>query len=221
MSTRLELTTVQRAIAKRMRFSRSEVPDFSLRVQADMTQALAARDSGNRDWTINDLIVRTVAVALREHPKLNGAFEEDAIKLNDRVDVAFAVAAPGALYAPVIRSADTLSLEAISAESRRLAQSVREGTIQPVDLRDGTFTVSNLGMFGIDEFDAVINPPQSGILAVGRIAPQAVVIDDELSIRKLCALSLTCDHRVVYGAEAAAFLTCVQGLLEAPEELTS
>ena len=136
--------------------------------------------------------------------------------LHERINVGVAVTAPGTLLVPTIFDADKKSVREIGQEMRELSQRVRERTIRPADLSDGTFTVSNLGMFGIEEFDAIINEPQAAILAVGRVSPAPAIVAGELVVRPLCRLSLSCDHRIIYGAEAAGFLGRLRDLLEQP-----
>jgi pyruvate dehydrogenase E2 component (dihydrolipoamide acetyltransferase) len=162
------------------------------------------------------MVVKACALALREHPRANGTYKDGRFELHPRVNVGVAVAAADALLVPVVRDADTSSLWSIAAESRRLALAARDGTITPPDLAGGTFSVSNLGMFGIDAFTAVINPPQAAILAVGSLAQRAVVREGQLAARHTMTVTLTCDHRILYGADAAEFLGSIRELLEQP-----
>ena len=161
-------------------------------------------------------LVAAVARALRAHPAVNGAYRDGRLELYSRVNVGVAVAAQDALVVPTIFDADTKGLRQIATEARALALRVREATITPPELSGGTFTVSNLGMFVISSFAAVINPPQAGILAVGAIAEKPVVRDGELAIGQLMSMTLACDHRILYGADGAEFLARVRGLLEEP-----
>jgi pyruvate dehydrogenase E2 component (dihydrolipoamide acetyltransferase) len=160
--------------------------------------------------------VRASALALREFPRANGSYRDARFELHSRVNVGVAVAATDALVVPTIFDADRKSLREIAAESRVLAERVRAGTVTPPELSGGTFTVSNLGMFGVTDFSAVINPPQAAILAVGALAPRAVVRDGELVARSTMGVTLSCDHRILYGADAAQFLARIRALLEQP-----
>jgi pyruvate dehydrogenase E2 component (dihydrolipoamide acetyltransferase) len=167
--------------------------------------------------SLNDLIVRAAALALRSHPKANGSYRDGAFELHDRINVGTAVAADDALVVPTIFDADRKSLGTIGRESRRLAERVRAGGATPPDLAGGTFTVSNLGMFGMTAIHPVINPPQAAILGVGRARPVLRRgADGEIEDASLMTLTLSCDHRILYGAEAAEFLAAVRDLLEAP-----
>ena len=169
--------------------------------------------------SFNDLIVRAVALALREFPALNASYVEGGTVRYERINVGIAVDAGDALLVPTIRDADRSSVFAIARESRRLAEAARTRTLAPADLADGTFTVSNLGMLGVRRFHAVINTPQAAILAVGEVAPRAVVDAGVLVARTTVEVALSCDHRVVYGAEAARFLQRLRHLLEHPVSL--
>jgi pyruvate dehydrogenase E2 component (dihydrolipoamide acetyltransferase) len=162
------------------------------------------------------MVVKACALALREHPRANGSYADGRFELHGRVNVGVAVAAQDTLVVPTVFDADVKSLGEIAREARTLAERVRSGAITPPELSSGTFTVSNLGMFGIDAFTAVINPPQSAILAVGRMAQRPVVRDGALVARHGMTITLTCDHRILYGADAAVFLGRVRELLEEP-----
>jgi pyruvate dehydrogenase E2 component (dihydrolipoamide acetyltransferase) len=165
-------------------------------------------------------VVKAAALALREFPRVNASYRDGAVETYERVNVGVAVAADDALVVPNIFDADRLSLGEIARKSRELATRVREGTISPGELSGGTFTVSNLGMFGVDSFSAVINPPQAAILAVGSLKPRAVVLENgDVAARSTILLSLACDHRVLYGADGARFLARVRELLERPDAL--
>jgi pyruvate dehydrogenase E2 component (dihydrolipoamide acetyltransferase) len=166
--------------------------------------------------SFNDMVVKACAIALREHPRANGAYRDGRLELYSRVNVGVAVAARDALVVPTIFDADLKGLRQIATESRGLAERVREGTITPPELSGGTFTVSNLGMFGISNFAAVINPPQAGILAVGAIAERPVVRDGEIAVGHLMPMTLACDHRILYGADGAVFCDRIRNLLEEP-----
>jgi pyruvate dehydrogenase E2 component (dihydrolipoamide acetyltransferase) len=169
--------------------------------------------------SFNDFVIKASALALRDFPRANGAYRDGQFELYSRVNVGVAVAGQDALVVPTVFDADSKSLGAIAAEARRLAERVREGKITPPELSAGTFTVSNLGMYGIRRFVAVINPPQAAILAVGELSPRPVVRDGEVVIRNVMELTLTCDHRILYGADAAEFLAKIREYLESPLKL--
>jgi pyruvate dehydrogenase E2 component (dihydrolipoamide acetyltransferase) len=218
-----ELTKLQSTVARRMAESKATAPHFYLSVEADMTRAVEARSrlkaaAGEGDVvpSFNDMVVKACAIALREHPRANGAYRDGRLELYSRVNVGVAVAAQDALVVPTIFDADTKGLRQIATEARALAERVREATITPPELSGGTFTVSNLGMFGISSFAAVINPPQAGILAVGAIAEKPVVRDGELDVGQLMSMTLACDHRILYGADGARFLDRIRNLLSEP-----
>jgi pyruvate dehydrogenase E2 component (dihydrolipoamide acetyltransferase) len=223
-STVQPLSSRQRTVARRMAQSRATVPDLELRVDVDMGAAVALREQlrelSDPPPSINDLIVRAVALALREFPRVNGGYRDDAVETFSRVNVGIAVAAEDALLVPTIFDADAKSLREIARTARQLAVRVRDGTITPAELSGGTFTVSNLGMHGIDSFSAVINPPQAAILAVGALRPRPVVDPNGAIVaRETLRLALACDHRILYGADGARFLTRVRELLEKPLSL--
>jgi pyruvate dehydrogenase E2 component (dihydrolipoamide acetyltransferase) len=218
-----ELTKLQSTVARRMAESKATAPHFYLTVEADMSRAVEARarlkaaaSEGEVVPSFNDMVVKACAIALREHPRANGAYRDGRLELYSRVNVGVAVAAQDALVVPTVFDADLKGLRQIAAESRALAARVREGTITPPELSGGTFTVSNLGMFGIQSFAAVINPPQAGILAVGAIAERPVVRDGEVAVGHLMPMTLACDHRILYGADGARFLDRIRNLLEEP-----
>jgi pyruvate dehydrogenase E2 component (dihydrolipoamide acetyltransferase) len=219
-----ELTRTQALIARRMAESRATVPAFTLRATFDLTQAVELRATLKASGaeavpSYNDLIVKACAIALAEHPKANGAYRDARFERYERVNVGIAVAAEGALVVPTIFDADRKGLAQIAAESRALAERVRAGVITPPELSGGTFTVSNLGMYGVRSFEAVINPPQAAILSVGALEQRPVVRDGEVVVRHVLDVELACDHRILYGAEAAEFLARIRGILEAPLSL--
>jgi pyruvate dehydrogenase E2 component (dihydrolipoamide acetyltransferase) len=167
--------------------------------------------------SLNDMIVKASAAALREFPRVNGAYRDGRVEHYGRINVGIAVAADDALVVPVLTDADRRSLGDIARGSRELANKVRDGSITPPELAGGTFTVSNLGMFGIDSFSAVINPPQAAILAVGTVRRRPVAgPDDRAVVRPTATLTLACDHRILYGADGARFLARLRDLLEQP-----
>jgi pyruvate dehydrogenase E2 component (dihydrolipoamide acetyltransferase) len=221
-----ELTKTQQVIARRMAESKATAPHFYLRASVDMSQAVEGRQKlkafSRGDSVVpsfNDMVVKACALALREHPRANGAYRDGRFELYSRVNVGVAVAAEDALVVPTLFDADRKSLRQIAAESRELAAKVRDGQITPPELSGATFTVSNLGMYGIEGFSAVINPPQAAILAVGAIEERPVVRDGEIATAHLMQVDLACDHRILYGAPAAEFLARVRALLEEPLSL--
>jgi pyruvate dehydrogenase E2 component (dihydrolipoamide acetyltransferase) len=165
------------------------------------------------------MVVKACAIALREHPRANGAYRDGRLELYSRVNVGVAVAAQDALVVPTVFDADLKGLREIARQTRELASKVREGTITPPELSGGTFTVSNLGMYGIDSFAAVINPPQAGLLSVGAINERPVVRGGEITKAQLMSATLACDHRILYGADGATFLGRIRSLLEEPVSL--
>jgi pyruvate dehydrogenase E2 component (dihydrolipoamide acetyltransferase) len=221
-----DLSKTQQVIARRMSESKATAPHFYLRVSVDMSRAVAGRallkeatGEGDVVPSFNDMVVKACALALREHPRANGAYRDGRFELYSRVNVGVAVAAKDALVVPTVFDADRKGLRQIASESRALAQRVRDGQITPPELSGATFTVSNLGMYGIEGFSAVINPPQAAILAVGAIEERPVVRDGEIVTAHLMQADLACDHRILYGAPAAEFLAKIRALLEEPLSL--
>jgi pyruvate dehydrogenase E2 component (dihydrolipoamide acetyltransferase) len=219
----VELTKLQQTVARRMSESKATAPHFYLNAEADMSRAVEARSrlkaaasEGDVVPSFNDLVVKACAIALREHSRANGAYRDGRVEQYSRVNVGVAVAGRDALVVPTVFDADLKGLRQIATETRALAARVREGTITPPELSGGTFTVSNLGMYGISFFSAVINPPQAGILSVGAIEERPVVRDGEITTAHLMGLNLACDHRILYGADGAEFLGRVRELLEEP-----
>jgi pyruvate dehydrogenase E2 component (dihydrolipoamide acetyltransferase) len=221
-----DLSKLQSTIARRMSESKATAPHFYLEAEIDMSRAVEARarikaaaGEGEVVPSFNDMVVKACALALREHPRANGAYRDGRFELYSRVNVGVAVAAQDALVVPTVFDADKKGLRQIASDSRALAQRVREGTITPPELSGGTFTVSNLGMYGIDNFSAVINTPQAAILAVGAIKERPIVRDGDLATAQMLYVTLACDHRILYGAPAAEFLARVRTLLEEPLSL--
>ncbi len=221
-----DLTRLQQTVARRMAESKATAPDFVLNIDVDMEEAVelrkrlkAAANEGQSVPSFNDFVVKASALALVDFPRANGAYRDGKFELYSRVNVGVAVAGQDALVVPTVFDADTKSLGQISRETRALAERVRAGAITPPELSSGTFTVSNLGMFGIQSFVAVINPPQAAILAVGAMGPTPVVRDGEVVVRHVMRLTLSCDHRILYGADAAEFLGRIRERLENPLQL--
>jgi pyruvate dehydrogenase E2 component (dihydrolipoamide acetyltransferase) len=215
-----ELTRTQQLIARRMAESKATVPDFTLRTEIDMEACVRLRADlkalGGDVPSYNDMVVRASALALREFPRANGSYRDGRFELHSRVNVGVAVAAQDSLVVPTVFDADRKSLREIARETRAVAERVRAGTVTPPELSGGTFTVSNLGMYGVTDFTAVINPPQAAILAVGALAQRPVVRDGALVARHTMGATLVCDHRILYGADAAEFLARIRALLEQP-----
>jgi pyruvate dehydrogenase E2 component (dihydrolipoamide acetyltransferase) len=225
-TTHEDLSKTQQVIARRMSESKATAPHFYLRASVDMSEAVAGRAQvkarampGDVVPSFNDMVVKACALALREHPRANGAYRDGRFELYSRVNVGVAVASEDALVVPTVFDADRKGLRQIALDSRALATKVRDGQITPPELSGATFTVSNLGMYGIDGFSAVINPPQAAILAVGAIEERPVVRDGEIAIAHLMQVDLACDHRILYGAPAAEFLARIRALLEEPLSL--
>jgi pyruvate dehydrogenase E2 component (dihydrolipoamide acetyltransferase) len=217
------LSRLQQLIARRMTESRSSIPEFEVQTEVAMDRAVALREqlraAAGDDQplpSINDLIVRACALTLRRHPRLNAFYATEGLRLWPNVNIGIAVATDDALIVPTVRDADSLSLGAIARETRRLSARVRAGEISPAELDGGTFTVSNLGMFGMTAIRPVINHPQVAILGVGAVRDTLGRAGGEIIDRKLMTLTLSADHRAVYGADAARFLADVRGLLQAP-----
>ncbi len=219
-----ELTRTQSLIARRMAESRATVPEFALEVEVDMGAALAMRQElaavAEPRPSLNDIIVKACALALRRHPRANGSFSGERFVLHPQVNVAIAVAVEGSLLTPVVAGADAKSVGEIARESRRLIERARAGQLSPAELDGGTFTVSNLGMFGIDRFEGIINAPQAAILCVGAVRDRPVARESAVVIRPVASMTLAADHRILYGADAAAFLVDVQHFLEHPLTMT-
>ncbi len=219
-----ELTRTQQVIARRMAESKATVPEFTIATDVDMEGAVelrkqlkaAAESVSGAVPSYNDMVVKASALALREYPRANGSYKDGHFELYSRVNVGVAVAAQEALVVPTVFDADRKSLGEIARDTRTLAERVRANAVTPPELSGGTFTVSNLGMFGVTEFSAVINPPQAAILAVGKMEPRAVVRDGEIVARNIMTITLVCDHRILYGADAAEFLARIRALLEHP-----
>jgi pyruvate dehydrogenase E2 component (dihydrolipoamide acetyltransferase) len=221
-----ELSKLQTTVARRMAESKATAPHFYLEAEVDMTQAVHARTKVKEiaapDLIVpsyNDMVVKAAALALRENPRANGAYRDGRFELYSGVNVGIAVAARDALVVPTVFDADRKGLWQIGTEARELSQRVRDGSITPPELSGATFTVSNLGMYGIDAFAAVINPPQAAILAVGAIRERPVVREGELVTAQTMRVNLACDHRILYGAQGAEFLARIRELLEEPFSL--
>jgi pyruvate dehydrogenase E2 component (dihydrolipoamide acetyltransferase) len=219
---RLRTSRLQQTVARRMAEAKATIPHFQVQIEARMDAAIALRtqlkavvDSESVP-SLNDLIVKACALALRRHPRANGSYVDGEFELHGRVNVGVAVASEDALVVPVLKDADTKSLGSIARETRLLAERVRSGEISPPELSGATFTVSNLGMFGMTAITPVINPPQAAILGVGALRETLARVDGEIVDRTLMTLTLSCDHRILYGADAAWLLADVGELLQTP-----
>lgn len=214
------VSQMRKVIARRLAESKFGAPHFYLTLEIDMDNAMAARKvvnaSGDVKISFNDFVVKAVSKALKLHPVINASWLEDTIRYNDHVHIGIAVAVEDGLLVPVVRHADTKGMAQISAEVKDFAQKAKDKKLQPADWEGNTFTISNLGMFGIEEFTAIINPPDSCILAVGGIKQVPVVKNGHVVPGNIMKLTLSCDHRVVDGASGAAFLQTVKSNLENP-----
>jgi pyruvate dehydrogenase E2 component (dihydrolipoamide acetyltransferase) len=218
-----ELSRLQQTIARRMAESKATAPEFTIALEVEMDAAAALRaqlkEYGGSVPSFNDFVIKAAAFALRDFPRANGAYRDGRFELYSRVNIGVAVAAQDALVVPTVFDADRKSLGQIAADVRAVAERVREGTVTPPELSGGTFTVSNLGMYGMKRITPVINPPQAAILGVGEMGPRAVVREGRVVIRQMLDLTLVCDHRILYGADAAQFLGRIRELLQEPLRL--
>jgi pyruvate dehydrogenase E2 component (dihydrolipoamide acetyltransferase) len=216
----IELTATQATVARRMAQSAAEIPSFTVSADADVSEVVALRRGARKESadtpSLNDFVVKAAALTLREFPRFNASYLDGRIECYSRVNVGVAVAAEEALLVPVIADADRRSLAEIAAEGRRLAEGARSRTLGPGELQGGTFTVSNLGMFGVRSFTAIVDLPQTAILAVGSVRREPVEDGSTIVFRDVLSVTLTCDHRVVYGADAARFLSRLCELLSRP-----
>lgn len=215
------LTQIRKTIAKRLAQSIGPVPHFYLTIEIDMERAWEARaalKAMGEQFTVsfNDIVMKATALALRQHPACNAWWMEDHIRYHGEVHLGMAVAVEDGLITPVIRNADRKGIAEIAAESRQLAEKARARRLTPEEYTGATFSVSNLGMFDIDEFTAVINPPEAGILAIGRIAQKPAVSEGRLEPRRMMRVTMSCDHRVIDGATGAQFLQTLKRMLENP-----
>jgi pyruvate dehydrogenase E2 component (dihydrolipoamide acetyltransferase) len=218
-----DLTRTQGVIARRMAESKATIPEFTLTTEVDMEEAVALRNrlkqlagEGGVTPSYNDIVIKACGRALKEFPRANGSYRDGKFELYSRVNVGFAVAAQDSLIVPTVFDADTKTLGEIARTTRELIAKVRDNKISPPELSGGTFNVSNLGMYGITSFSAVINPPQAAILAVGAMQPKPVAKNGEVVVRQRMEITLSCDHRILYGADAAEFLGRIRSYLEQP-----
>ena len=211
---------MRKTVARRLLESKQTVPHFYLTVDIQLDALLKLRkelnDRGDVKLSVNDLIIKAAALSLRKVPAANTSWTDEALIQYERVDVSVAVATPGGLITPIIKDADRKGLGVISAEMKDLAARARDGKLKPEEYQGGTFSISNLGMFGVKDFAAIINPPQACILAVGAGTQQPVVKDGALAIATVMSCTLSVDHRVVDGAVGAEYLAAFRTLIEAP-----
>lgn len=214
------VSQMRKTIAKRLAESKFSAPHFYITMEIDMDNAIAARQAVNEasgsKISFNDFVIRAVASALRKHPAVNSSWLGDRIRYNNQIHIGVAVAVPDGLLVPVVRNADQKGMAQISAEVKDLAQKAKDKKLQPADWEGNTFTISNLGMFGVEDFTAIINPPDACILAIGGIRQVPVVKNNQVVPGNVMKVTLSSDHRVVDGATAAAFLQDVKKNLENP-----
>ena len=212
---------MRQTIARRLVTSIGPVPHFFLTTEIEMDRVAEMRRSINEmdaelKISINDVIIKVAAAALIQHPQVNASFQDRNVRYYERADIGVAVAIEDGLITPVVRSADQKSLSQIAGEVRELAERARSRKLLPEEYTGATFSISNLGMLGIDEFTAVINPPEAAILAVGAVTPKAVVRDGQVTVRQMMRVTMSCDHRVIDGATGARFLQTFKRILENP-----
>jgi pyruvate dehydrogenase E2 component (dihydrolipoamide acetyltransferase) len=218
--TEENVSQMRKTIARRLAESKFSAPHFYLKMEIEMSKAIESRKAINElspvKISFNDMVVKAVAIALRSNPKVNSSWLGDKIRYNNHINIGVAMAVEDGLLVPVLRFADQKSLSQIASEVKVYSQKAKDKKLQPADWEGNTFTISNLGMYGIDEFTAIINPPDACILAVGGIKETAIVKNGQIVAGNLMKLTLSCDHRVVDGATGAAFLQTVKNLLENP-----
>jgi pyruvate dehydrogenase E2 component (dihydrolipoamide acetyltransferase) len=223
MPEQTPISRIWRVMAERISQAWATIPHFYLLREVNASKLIAwlgeARERATEKITVTDLLVKVVADALRQHPRLNASWLKDTIMLNGQINIGLAVAVEDGLVVPVIHQADTLGLSQLAARRSELVSRANAGKLSPDDLSSGTFTISNLGMYGVDAFNAIVNPPQAAILAVGRIADRVVPLNGQLAIQPMMTLSLSCDHRVVDGARGAQFLQTLASSIEDPMRL--
>jgi len=220
----IPLTSMRAAIARRMPLSKGPVPHFYVTSEAAMDRAWELRAelnalAGGPDVSVTDLVIRACALALRRHPAVNASFLGQAVRVHNRAHIGIAVALEGGLITPVLRDCDVKPLAQLAVESRDLAARARGGKLRAQELSGATFSISNLGMFDVEEFSAIINPPEGAILAVGSIVQKPVADADQIRVGRRMKMTLSCDHRVIDGATGARFLQDVKRLLEEPLRL--
>jgi pyruvate dehydrogenase E2 component (dihydrolipoamide acetyltransferase) len=222
---KISLSRVRQAIARRMTESKTKIPHFYVSVTINMTQPLKLREelkhqsSHSEKISINDLIIAAAAQTLAKFPRFNASYRDDSLEMHSQINVGIAVALEDGLITPVLREANKKSLKAIAMESKALSERARKNKLRADDLGSATFTVSNLGMYGVDEFSAIINPPEAAILAIGAVTPRPVVVDSSVGVAPMMTATLSVDHRVADGAQAGRFLHAFKKLMENPTRL--
>ncbi len=222
---KIPLSRLRQATARHMTESKTKIPHFYVSISINMTQPLKLREELNHQCldsekiSINDLIIAAVAQTLAKFPSFNASYRDDSLEMHPQINIGIAVALEDGLITPVLREANKKSLKAIAIESKTLSERARKNKLQADDLGSGTFTISNLGMFGVDEFSAIINPPEAMILAVGAVIQRPVVIDGAVGIAAMMTATLSVDHRVIDGAQAGRFLQAFKKLMENPTSL--
>jgi pyruvate dehydrogenase E2 component (dihydrolipoamide acetyltransferase) len=222
---RVEVGKIRRAIAHRMTLSKQTQPHYYLTLDIDMTDALAFRAQLNaglpegQKVTINDLIVKACALALERHPKFNAAYTEDGLQMHERINICIGIALDEGLIAPAVLDCQAKSLGRIAQETKDLIERARAGRLTAAEYGEGTFTITNLGAYGVETLIGIINPPQAAILGVGSVMPKPVVRDGEVVVRQVMKVALSADHRVTDGAEGARFITEIRAILEQPATL--
>ena len=216
----IRVSQMRKTIARRLAESKYSAPHFYLTITLDMDKAMASRKAMNEfspvKISFNDLVVKAAAMALRQHPAVNSSWLGDTIRMNRNINIGVAVGVEEGLLVPVLQNADQKSLSQLSSETKIFVEKAKSKKLTTADMSGNTFTISNLGMFGIDEFTAIINPPDACILAVGGIKETVIVKDGQMKVGNLMKVTLSCDHRVVDGAVGSAFLQTLKGLLEDP-----
>jgi pyruvate dehydrogenase E2 component (dihydrolipoamide acetyltransferase) len=212
---------MRRTIARRLVTSLGPVPHFFLTTEIEMDRAAEMRQGINEldpelKISLNDIIIKVAAAALMQHPQVNASFQDKVVRYYEHADIGVAVAIEDGLITPIVRAADQKSLSEIADEVRDLAERARNRKLRPEEFTGATFSISNLGMFGIEEFTAIINPPEAAILAVGAMSPKPVVRNNEIVVHEIMRVTMSCDHRVIDGATGAKFLQTLKKILENP-----
>ena len=217
----IPLSAMRRTIAKRLAESTGPIPHFYLTVDYDVTNLMSLRQQMNEivKISVNDFIIKAAALALRHHPNVNASWGDEAITQHGEIHVGVAVSTPEGLITPVIRDADQKSVTDIATEVRALAEKAKNRKLRPEEYQGSTFTISNLGVWGIEEFTAIINPPNVAILAIGAATPQPVAVDRQVVVRDRMKITMSCDHRVVDGAAGAEYLRTLRQYVEQPVRL--
>jgi pyruvate dehydrogenase E2 component (dihydrolipoamide acetyltransferase) len=217
-------TTMRKVIAQRLTLSKQTIPHFYVTVDCEIDRLLDLRAELNAldeslKLSVNDFVIKATALALKQVPDANASWSDEGVMLYDSADISVAVAIPGGLITPIIKSAEKKGLAAISKEMKDLATRAKENKLKPEEFQGGTFSISNMGMFGVKDFSAIINPPQAGILAIAAGEKRPVVEDGKLEVATVMSVTLSCDHRVIDGALGAQYLQAFKGLIEHPIKL--